>query len=119
MRKILLLLLLMSCTKPVQSHVVRVITYAVDTTGQYVQPSNTAMYLNNSKCICFPDTSYGINTNPTFNLETVNDGDELHIISFVNAGEPIQYKTIRVYVDNRMVLNISNAISIDHIVRLR
>lgn len=120
MKKILpfILILLMSCTKPAQSHIVRVITFAVDTSGQYVQPSNTAMYLND-KCICFPDTVYGINTSPTFNIECVNDGDELRIISFVNSGEPIQYKTIRVYVDNRIVLNISNSTHIDQVVKLR
>lgn len=115
----LLLLILMGCTKPAQSHIVRVITFAVDTTGEYVTPSNTAMYLNNTKCLCFPDTNYGINTNPTFNIECVNEGDELHIITFINAGEPIQYKSIRVYVDNKIVYNVSNVVAVDQIVKLR
>jgi hypothetical protein len=121
MRKLLLPLLLMiliGCSKPAQSHVVRVITFAMDTSGQYVTPVNTAMYLNNTQCICFPDSVYGVNTNPTLNL-MANPGDELHIVSFVNAGEPLQYKTIRVYVDNKIVYNVSNVIAVDAVVTLR
>ena len=114
------LLLITSCTKAISnSHVVRIITFAVDTSGQYVTPTNTAMYLGQGKCVCFPDPTYGINTNPTFNLQAVNDGEELRIISFINAGEDIQYKTIRVYVDNRIVYNVSNVVSVDAIVNLR
>ena len=112
------ILALASCTKPASSHVLRVITYAVNENNEYVQPSNTAMYLNNTKCICFPDTVYGYNTNPTFNME-VNDADELHIVSFVNAGDTVQYKTIRVYLDNKMVCNISNAVNVDQVVKLK
>ena len=101
------------------SHSVRVITFAVDENGEYVQPTNTVMYLNEVKCVCFSDTMYGFNTNPTFSLDNINDGDELHIVSFVNAGEPIQYKTIRVYVDNRVVYNVSNSTNINAKVNLR
>jgi len=120
MRKLLLPLLLMvliGCSKPAQSHVVRVITFAIDTSGQYVIPSNTAMYINNTQCICFPDSMYGYNTNPTLSL-MVNPGDELHIVSFVNAGDPLQYKTVRVYVDNRVVFDASNMLYIDKVIKL-
>lgn len=120
MRKLLfLLLILVSCTKPANSHIVRVITFALDCNGEYVKPTNTAMYLNGVNCVCFPDPVYGYNTNPTFNLECVNDGDELRVISFVNSGEPLQYKSIRVYVDNKIVLNVSNVTHIDQVVKLR
>lgn len=121
MKKVLLILstVLLSCTKATPAHSVRVITFAVDTNGNYVLPTNTVMYLNEVKCVCFSDTIYGLNTNPTFNLDGVNDGDELHIVSFVNAGEETQYKTIRVYVDNKVVFNISNATNINQIVKLK
>ena len=122
MKKLLsiLTIALISCTKASSSHFVRVITYAVDSTGvNYVQPSNTAMYLNESKVVCFPDSMYGYNTNPTFAMDGLNDGDELHIISFINEGESVQYKTIRVYVDNKMVYNISNAKNINDVVKLK
>lgn len=122
MKKLLTILAIAitSCTKPASSHSIRVITYAVDSTGlNYVQPSNTVMYLNNTKCVCFSDTVYGYNTNPTFSMDNINDGDELHIVSFVNAGEPVQYKTIVVYVDNRMLYNTSNKINIDDVVKIK
>lgn len=121
MKKLLLILstVMLSCTKPASSHVVRVITFAMDENGNYVQPTNTAMYLNETKCVCFSDTIYGYNTNPTFNLDGVNDGDELHIVSFVNAGEEIQYKTIRVYVDNKIAFNVSNVTNVNQIVKLK
>lgn len=121
MKKILsiLLITLVSCTKPAMSHSVRVITFALDENGGYVQPTNTVMYLNEVKCVCFSDTMYGFNTNPTFDLDNINDGDELHIVSFVNVGEPIQYKSIRVYVDNKIVYNVSNSTNINVKVSLR
>ena len=121
MKKGLLILstLLLSCTKATPAHCVRVITFAVDTNGNYVPPTNTVMYLNESKCVCFSDTMYGFNTNPTFNLDGVNDEDELHIVSFINAGEEIQYKTIRVYVDNKIAFNVSNVTNVNQIVKLR
>jgi hypothetical protein len=121
MKKLLLILstVMLSCTKPALSHSVRVITFAMDENGNYVQPTNTVMYLNGTKCVCFSDTIYGYNTNPTFNLDNVNDGDELHVVSFVNVGESIQYKTIRVYVDNRVVFNVSNVTNVNQIVKLR
>jgi hypothetical protein len=115
----ILAIMLMSCTKPALSHNVRIITFAMDGNGNYVTPTNTAMYINNVKCICFTDTIYGYNTNPTLSLEGINDGDELHIVSFINAGEPIQYKSVRVYVDNRIVFNASNETNIDQIVKLK
>jgi len=118
MRKLILpilLMLIIGCTKQAKSHVVRVITFAMDTSGQYVSPSNTAMYINNTKCICFPDSIYGYNTNPTLSV-IINPGDELHIISFVNAGDPLQYKTIRVY--DRIVYDVSNALFIDKVIKL-
>jgi hypothetical protein len=120
MKKILsiLLITLASCTKPAMSHSFRVITFALDENNQYVHPSNTVMYLNN-KCVCFTDSLYGYNTNPTFAMDGISDADELHIISFVNAGEPIQYKTIRVYVDNKLVYNVSNSTNINTKVNLR
>jgi hypothetical protein len=101
------------------SHNVRVITYAVDENNEYVKPSNTVMYLNNTKCVCFSYTMYGYNTNPTFSMDGLNDGDELRIVSFVNAGEPIQYKTIVVYVDNRMIYNVSNKLNINDVVKIK
>ena len=122
MKKLLsiLLIVLARCSKPAMSHCVRVITYAVDTTGvNYVQPTNTVMYLNNTKVMCFPDSIYGYNTNPTFMMDGINDGDELHIVSFVNEGEPVQYKTIRVYVDNKIVYNVSNVKNINDVVKLK
>jgi len=122
MKKLLsiLTIALISCTKPASSHSVRVITFAVDSTGiNYVQPSNTAMYLNETNVVCFPDSIYGYNTNPTFAMDGLNDGDELHIVSFVNEGEPIQYKTIRVYVDNRMVYNVSNVKNVNDVVKVK
>lgn len=122
MRNILLFIFisLASCTKAISnSHVVRVITFAVNSNNEYVTPTNTAMYLGQGKCVCFPDSTYGINTNPTFNLQAVNDGEELRIISFINAGEDIQYKTIRVYVDNKMVYNVSNVTAVDATIALR
>ena len=76
------------------------------------------MYLNN-KCVCFTDSIYGYNTNPTFAMDGISDADELRIVSFVNAGEPIQYKTIVVYVDNKLVYNVSNKININDIVYLK
>lgn len=121
MKKILsiLLIVLASCTKPAMSHNVRVITYAVDENNEYVKPSNTVMYLNNTKCVCFSDTMYGYNTNPTFSMDGLNDGDELRIVSFVNAGEPVQYKTVVVYVDNRMIYNVSNKLNINDVVKIK
>ncbi len=113
------LIAIIGCTKAATTHNVRVITFAVDQSGDYVKPSNTAMYLNKTQCVCFSDSMYGYNTNPTFTLENVNDGDELHIISFVNAGEEIQYKTVVVYVDNKMILNISNSQNINQKIKLR
>jgi len=109
MKKLLLILstVMVSCTKPALSHSVRVITFAMDENNNYVQPTNTVMYLNGTKCVCFSDTIYGYNTNPTFALDNIN------------AGEPIQYKTIRVYVDNKIVFNVSNATNINQIVKLR
>jgi hypothetical protein len=77
------------------------------------------MYLNETKVLCFPDSIYGYNTNPTFAMDGLNDGDELRIVSFVNAGEPVQYKTIVVYVDNKMVYNTSNKINIDDVIKLK
>ena len=120
MKKILsiLLITLASCTKPAMSHSFRVITFALDENNQYVRPSNTVMYLNN-KCVCFTDSIYGYNTNPTFAMDGISDADELRIVSFVNAGEPIQYKTIVVYVDNKLVYNVSNKININDIVYLK
>jgi hypothetical protein len=122
MKKLLsiLAIAIASCTKPASSHSIRVITYAVDSTGvNYVQPSNTAMYLNNTKVVCFPDSVYGYNTNPTFAMDGLNDADELRIISFVNEGEPVQYKTIRVYVDNKIVYNVSNVKNVNDVVKLK
>lgn len=121
MRSVLLILLIMAigCTKAATTHKLRVITFAVNQSGEYVQPTNTAMYLNKTQCVCFSDTVYGYNTNPTFCIDAVNEGDELHIISFVNAGEDIQYKTVVVYLDNRMLLNISNSTNINQTVKLR
>lgn len=121
MRSFLLILLIMSigCTKAATTHRVRIITFAVNKSGEYVQPTNTAMYLNKTQCVCFSDTMYGYNTNPTFSLDAVNDGDELQIISFINAGEEIQYKTIVVYLDNRMLLNVSNSTNINQTVKIK
>lgn len=122
MKKLLsiLMLALVSCTKASSLHSVRVITFAVDSTGtNYVQPSNTVMYLNETKVLCFPDSIYGYNTNPTFDMDGLNDGDEIRIVSFVNEGEPLQLKTIRVYVDNRVVYNVSNVKNINDVVRIK
>jgi len=122
MKKLLsiLMLALISCTKASSLHSVRVITFAVDSTGvNYVQPSNTVMYLNETKVLCFPDSVYGYNTNPTFAMDGLNDGDEIRIVSFVNEGEPLQLKTIRVYVDNRVVYNVSNVKNINDVVKIK
>jgi hypothetical protein len=122
MKKLLsiLMLTLVSCTKASSLHSVRVITFAVDSTGvNYVQPSNTVMYLNETKVLCFPDSVYGYNTNPTFAMDGLNDGDEIRIVSFVNEGEPLQLKTIRVYVDNKVVYNVSNVKNINDVVRIK
>jgi hypothetical protein len=122
MKKLLsiLMLALVSCTKASSLHSVRVITFAVDSTGvNYVQPSNTVMYLNETKVLCFPDSIYGYNTNPTFAMDGLNDGDEIRIVSFVNEGEPLQLKTIRVYVDNRVVYNVSNVKNINDVVKIK
>jgi len=122
MKKLLsiLMLALVSCTKASSLHSVRVITFAVDSTGtNYVQPSNTVMYLNETKVLCFPDSIYGYNTNPTFDMDGLNDGDEIRIVSFVNEGEPLQLKTIRVYVDNRVVYNVSNVKNINDVVKIK
>jgi hypothetical protein len=122
MKKLLsiLMLALVSCTKASSLHSVRVITFAVDSTGvNYVQPSNTVMYLNETKVLCFPDSVYGYNTNPTFAMDGLNDGDEIRIVSFVNEGEPLQLKTIRVYVDNRVVYNVSNVKNINDVVKIK
>jgi hypothetical protein len=122
MKKLLsiLMLALISCTKVSSLHSVRVITFAVDSTGtNYVQPSNTVMYLNETKVLCFPDSIYGYNTNPTFAMDGLNDGDEIRIVSFVNEGEPLQLKTIRVYVDNRVVYNVSNVKNINDVVKIK
>ena len=114
------MLALVSCTKASSLHSVRVITFAVDSTGtNYVQPSNTVMYLNETKVLCFPDSIYGYNTNPTFAMDGLNDGDEIRIVSFVNEGEPLQLKTIRVYVDNRVVYNVSNVKNINDVVKIK
>jgi hypothetical protein len=122
MKKLLsiLMLALVSCTKASSLHSVRVITFAVDSTGvNYVQPSNTVMYLNETKVLCFPDSIYGYNTNPTFAMDGLNDGDEIRIVSFVNEGEPLQLKTIRVYVDNKVVYDVSNVKNINDVVRIK
>jgi hypothetical protein len=122
MKKLLsiLMLALVSCTKASSLHSVRVITFAVDSTGvNYVQPSNTVMYLNETKVLCFPDSVYGYNTNPTFAMDGLNDGDEIRIVSFVNEGEPLQLKTIRVYVDNKVVYNVSNVKNINDVVKIK
>jgi hypothetical protein len=121
MKKILsiLFVVLIVCTKPAMSHTIRVITLAMDENMNYVQPKNTAMYLNESKVLCFPDSLYGYNTNPTFNMDGLNDGDEIRIVSLVNEGEPVQLKIIKVYVDNRMVYSVSNTKNINDVVRVK
>lgn len=113
-----MLVLLMSCAKASTCRNVRVITFAVNQNGEYVRPTNTTMYLNKYDCVCFPDSVYGYNTDPTFFLPNVNCGDELRILSFVNAGEEIQYKTIRVYVDDRVVFDASNLVNIDKTIKI-
>lgn len=121
MKQNLLLLLsvfLISCTKASTPHKVRVITYSMDKDFNYTSPKNVAMYLNHNTCVCFPDTTYGYNTNPSFQLDNVEDGSELRIISFTNAGEEVQYKTIVVYVDDKVVYNAYNKINIDTVINL-
>ena len=120
MKKILLILIIVMAafSKPAMSRSVRVITVAVDENNQRIQPSNTVMYINN-KCVCFSDSLYGYNTNPTFAIDGISDADELRIISYVNEGKPIEYKTIIVYVDNKIVYNVSNKININDIVNLK
>ena len=121
MRNLLLVLmiLVMSCTKAATTHSLRIITFAVDRSGNYVEPTNTAMYLNKVNCICFPDSIYGYNTNPTFELDGVGQGDILHIISFNNAGESVQYKSIRIYLDNQVIYNVYNVEKIDDCIEIK
>lgn len=116
---LLLSLTLLSCTKASSFHYVRVVSYAVDKTGEYTPVTNTVAYLNHNTCVCMPDINYGYNTNPTFDINNVEDGAELHILSFINAGEEIQYKTIRVYVDGKVAYNGYNLTNIDAVVQIR
>lgn len=113
--KLLLLLstVLFSCTKAQSTHKLRVITYAMNKDYNYTTPSNVAMYLNHNTCLCFPDSLYGYNTNPTFELDNVELGSELRVITFTNAGEELQYKTVVVYLDNRVIYTGYNQINID------
>jgi hypothetical protein len=119
--KLLLLLstVLFSCTKAQSTHKLRVVTFAMDNEYRYVSPNNVAMYLNHTTCICFPDSIYGYNTNPTFELDNVEEGTELHIVSFTNAGEQSQYKTIVVYLDGKVIYNSYNKLTIDAIVTIQ
>ena len=121
MKKLLLILLsinLFSCSKASSTHRLRVVTFAMDNEYRYVSPNNVAMYLNRTTCICFPDSIYGYNTNPTFELDNVEEGTELHIVTFTNAGEQPQYKTIVVYLDGKVIYNSYNKLTIDAIVTL-
>jgi hypothetical protein len=122
MKKLLLILLsitLFSCSKASSTHRLRVVTFAMDNEYRYVSPNNVAMYLNHTTCICFPDSIYGYNTNPTFELDNVEEGTELHIVTFTNAGEQPQYKTIVVYLDGKVIYNSYNKITIDAIVTIQ
>lgn len=122
MKHILLLLIsiaLFSCTKAEPTHRLRVVTFAMDKEFNYVPAKNVAMYLDHNTCVCFPDPIYGYNTNPTFDINNVEDGAELHILSFINVGEEIQYKTIRVYVDGKIAYNGYNLTNIDAVVQIR
>lgn len=116
---LLLSVALLSCTKASSFHYVRVVSYAVDKNGDYVSILNTVAYLNHNTCVCIPDSNYGYNTNPTFDINNVEDGAELHILSFINAGEEVQYKTIRVYVDGKVAYNGYNLTNIDAVVQIR
>jgi hypothetical protein len=121
MKKLLLILLsitLFSCSKASSTHRLRVVTFAMDNEYRYVRPNNVAMYLNHTTCICFPDSIYGYNTNPTFELDNIEEGTELHIVTFTNAGEQPQYKTIVVYLDGKVIYNSYNKLTIDAIVTL-
>ena len=122
MKKLLLILLsiaLFSCSKASSTHRLRVVTFAMDNEYRYVSPNNVAMYLNHTTCICFPDSIYGYNTNPTFELDNVEEGTELHIVTFTNAGEQAQYKTIVVYLDGKVIYNSYNKLTIDAIVTIQ
>jgi hypothetical protein len=122
MKKLLLILLsitLFSCSKASSTHRLRVVTFAMDNEYRYVSPNNVAMYLNHTTCICFPDSIYGYNTNPTFELDNVEEGAELHIVTFTNAGEQPQYKTIVVYLDGKVIYNSYNKLTIDAIVTIQ
>lgn len=115
---ILLSIALFSCTKASTPHRLRVVTFAMDNEYRYVSPNNVAMYLNHNNCVCFPDSLYGYNTNPTFELDNVEEGTELSIVAFTNSGEQVQYKTVVVYLDGRVIYNAYNKVSINTTITL-
>jgi hypothetical protein len=122
MKQILLILLsisLFSCTKAEPIHKLRVVTFAMDKEFNYVQANNVAMYLDHNTCVCFPDPIYGYNTRPTFQLDGIETGAELRIITFTNAGEEPQYKTIVVYLDGKVIYNAYNKVAIDAVITVQ
>jgi hypothetical protein len=121
MKKILLILLsitLFSCSKASSTHRLRVVTFAMDKEFNYVPANNVAMYLDHNTCVCFPDPTYGYNTSPTFELDGIETGAELRIITFTNAGEEPQYKTIVVYLDDKVIYTVYNKVNIDATVNI-
>lgn len=121
MKHILLLLIsiaLFSCTKAEPTHRLRVVTFAMDKEFNYVPANNVAMYLDHNTCVCFPDPTYGYNTSPTFELDGIETGAELRIITFTNAGEEPQYKTIVVYLDDKVIYTVYNKVNIDATVNI-
>jgi hypothetical protein len=52
-------------------------------------------------------------------LDNVEEGAELHIVTFTNAGEQPQYKTIVVYLDGKVIYNSYNKLTIDAIVTIQ
>lgn len=121
MKKLLLILLsitLFSCTKAEPTHKLRVVTFAMNKEYNYVPANNVAMYLNHNTCVCFPDPTYGYNTSPTFELDGIETGAELRIITFTNAGEEPQYKTIVVYLDDKVIYTVYNKVNIDATVNI-
>lgn len=115
---IAVLFLIIGCSKASTFHKMRVVTFCMDKDFNYTTPKNVLMYLNANTCVCLTDSLYGYNNNPTFQLDNVEDGSKLRIVSFTNAGEETQYKTIVVYFNDKMVYNAYNQVFIDTLIDL-
>jgi hypothetical protein len=115
---LLLVATLLSCSKSAQAHQLRIFSFAVDSSGNLIEPQNTVMYYNCTRTVYMSDTMYGENHGLSFAVPDVKAGDLLRLVTFVNFGETPQKKNFRVYLDNRVLLDVSNVLNLDTVVHV-